>query len=1163
MPILSDDIKLLKSAVMADVPEGGGAMTGNEVLDGLSNNLFPDTSTDDRAAGRVNFRKVFGVAHTNDTDTLLGASFAVLAPPADPLVHVTLFETPGWADERDTARELVERYLVKGPRFASRILDTHYTGSLLLQMYQVGGTNFPAAGDAIVLRNPNGQEQYVRVIKVTVSSPTFNVSEGGNVVSVGTNVAVCELGQPLAFDVLGPPVARVINEGNNYAVPFSTSVAAGVAFYGVKPLDQPAAIGDRSVFADGGIYSPIVPAATVEQPLIDLQPLTRRQSLSPTAVAALTLPAQSINLQPGVVLALPVPVQPGSLTITRDGTVFNDNGDGSLLQGTTVVGLVDYRGRTITMEAGSPSYGTVSTVVAYLPATPVGASTHSTSTTVTTANQGQAFTAAFEPVPAPGTFTLSYMAQGRWYDLLDNGNGKLAGADPSYGTGTINYSSGSVAFTLGAIPDVGSEILYSWGDKSSAIAVPPGDLPAQLEGVIQLDPRLRPETLVLSWTTGGTPRTATCNAEGVISGHATGTCTGGRVVFSPGSAPGTVVSCAYTRAAAQQSGGASFTNNGGGSYTAAVTPVVPGTLRMTVLPTPVADADLPVSIDVYDNGAGVLLSRTEGITGALGTVDYATGAIALSPTVSARVWRRQAVSRNVGSVGGSRVTVFTERQLYPVSVIGLINGTAVVNGFGSGVDTAETELRTPSWGAQVKTLAGLSMSISGLAFVQGGQVYTAQGGVLQAGWNLITGVGAAAGSVSSSGAVNLTTAPPGGQSGAITWINAAQDTAGNDVGQGVFRVETAPIKTGVFQIQSGALVGSSNNAGVISGGGWSGTVDFARGIVNWNRLGGLTGAPASYAEWQALNPVAADTLTYNAVFLQYLPLDGSLLGLETARLPLDGRVPIYRPGGQVIVHNTLTTTLPSIPVRGQAYSLGRQRIAAVTVRSASGVRVPGDRYTVQFNDGTITIPAGANLVGIDQPMTVHHRIEDELMVLRADISGRLDLVAGLTHNYPAGTSFVSSKLRKGDLFARTFGYRERSTWANSWQATADATAQPTASFNETNFPITVTNRGAIAERWAVIFTAATVVRVVGEETGQVLTGVSITGTIEAINPETNAPYFSINPLGWGGGWAVGNVLLFETAACGAPTWVARTVLQGPPTVASDSAVIAFRADVDA
>lgn len=53
MAILSGDVKLLKSAVMADVPEGGGAPTGNAIVDGVSNAIFPDISEVARAGGQV------------------------------------------------------------------------------------------------------------------------------------------------------------------------------------------------------------------------------------------------------------------------------------------------------------------------------------------------------------------------------------------------------------------------------------------------------------------------------------------------------------------------------------------------------------------------------------------------------------------------------------------------------------------------------------------------------------------------------------------------------------------------------------------------------------------------------------------------------------------------------------------------------------------------------------------------------------------------------------------------------------------------------------------------------------------------------------------------------------------------------------------------------
>ena len=58
MAILKGDVRLVASAVMDDVSEGGGAPTATIIQDGESNNIFPDISELDRAGGRVNLRKV-------------------------------------------------------------------------------------------------------------------------------------------------------------------------------------------------------------------------------------------------------------------------------------------------------------------------------------------------------------------------------------------------------------------------------------------------------------------------------------------------------------------------------------------------------------------------------------------------------------------------------------------------------------------------------------------------------------------------------------------------------------------------------------------------------------------------------------------------------------------------------------------------------------------------------------------------------------------------------------------------------------------------------------------------------------------------------------------------------------------------------------------------
>ena len=114
MAILTGDIKLLKSAVMADVPEGGGAPTGIEIPDGVSNAIFPDISEIDRAGGDVSLRKVFAKVQTANVDTYLGANVIVAEPPQDPRVSVTLFKALDSFETRDSAQSRMEAYLFRG-----------------------------------------------------------------------------------------------------------------------------------------------------------------------------------------------------------------------------------------------------------------------------------------------------------------------------------------------------------------------------------------------------------------------------------------------------------------------------------------------------------------------------------------------------------------------------------------------------------------------------------------------------------------------------------------------------------------------------------------------------------------------------------------------------------------------------------------------------------------------------------------------------------------------------------------------------------------------------------------------------------------------------------------------------------------------------------------
>ena len=227
MPILTGDIKLLKAQVNLDTPDGGGAMTSSEVVDGLSNNLFPDVADLERVYGNVALRKIFPAVYTSNVDSYYKAHAIISKPPADAKVSVNLFTTRSWTDRRLDAKEAIERYTGKGPRLTCRILEAHYAGSLVLNLLSLSGRDFPAESDAVVMRSPNGAEQTVRILKLAISKSPYTVSEGGSVVTFEAFLAVCSLSAYLVNDVVGPPLARAVANEAAFALLYSTNVAAG------------------------------------------------------------------------------------------------------------------------------------------------------------------------------------------------------------------------------------------------------------------------------------------------------------------------------------------------------------------------------------------------------------------------------------------------------------------------------------------------------------------------------------------------------------------------------------------------------------------------------------------------------------------------------------------------------------------------------------------------------------------------------------------------------------------------------------------------------------------------------------------------------------------------------------------------------------------------
>ena len=393
------------------------------------------------------------------------------------------------------------------------------------------------------------------------------------------------------------------------------------------------------------------------------------------------------------------------------------------------------------------------------------------------------------------------------------------------------------------------------------------------------------------------------------------------------------------------------------------------------------------------------------------------------------------------------------------------------------------------------------------------------------------------------------------------------------------RTQVAPLKPSGFVMtltdtQGDAITATAGIDGLINGTHLRGKIDYETGVVElqfgdyvldtsltdeqkaeWWYDADDVGAVQVDKIWRPW-PVDPTTLRYNSVAYFYLPLDATVLGLDPVRLPQDGRVPIFRPGGFAVVGHT-TTTAPATVTAAQTIDLGRTRLSRVRVIGADGLTI-NTGYTTNLEAGLV---AFTDVTGYSQPVTIEHRIEDMAQVSDVQITGQLGFTRQLTHDFPVPGSYVSGALIAGDLRSRMSLLFDQASWDGvTWLDAVDGTPA-TGTYNTTLAPIEVNNLGAVTERWAFRFTSTTAFQIIGEHVGVIGTG-TINADTMPINPATGTPYFIVPEEGWGGGWAVGNIVRMNTIGAQFPVWVVRTVQQGPEAGLDYSFSLVTRGGVD-
>lgn len=518
MPIETKDLVIYESERLTDNADGGGKYNGQVIIDGQSNNLFDDVSELDGAMGDVSMRKIFPAVTTNDTDKLMGATVFISENPKDPNVSALLFSTKNWTDERQAAQNRVENYLAKGGQIAGTPLDTHWKGMKSLQVAMFPQETESAVGDTIVLISDEGKalehEQYLYITKVETRTAIL-VSDGKN---AEYKIATYTLSDPLDMDYIGLSAQQWYSGQASKTIIRDSIVADTGEYYASTSLAEDAQVGEYTVNAKS-IFTQLIPSAQTESPIVDVNAAGESAILvsGNDGLIAASFPTTvgvSQNLYIGS------SVMPSSVVFSLFGQQITDQG--GLLKNSvgTQVGTIDYQRGLIQWTAAATT-GATNLVITFKPAAAPNQYFQSEARPVTQNNQSSNWTGVLVPISAPGSLSISYMSQGKFYELKDDGSGQLKGASTSFGSGRIDYETGSWLLTTGALPDVDTPILLQWGTPivtfvRSNLSVDKAAFEFDL-GQTGIAPGV-----TINWTLEGEAKTAVSNAQGKFTGDATG-----------------------------------------------------------------------------------------------------------------------------------------------------------------------------------------------------------------------------------------------------------------------------------------------------------------------------------------------------------------------------------------------------------------------------------------------------------------------------------------------------------------------------------------------------------------------------------------------------------------------------------------------------------------
>lgn len=152
----------------------------------------------------------------------------------------------------------------------------------------------------------------------------------------------------------------------------------------------------------------------------------------------------------------------------------------------------------------------------------------------------------------------------------------------------------------------------------------------------------------------------------------------------------------------------------------------------------------------------------------------------------------------------------------------------------------------------------------------------------------------------------------------------------------------------------------------------------------------------------------------------------------------------------------------------------------------------------------------------------------------------LTLAAALANGYSASTpSYVSSVYEPGDVKCTV----------DNWVETSGS-----GTYDEATYPVLPDNIGTIEQTWTVTFTSATAFNVSGNTVGAVGSGNTSSNFIP-VNAAFGKPYFTLRSAGFGGAWAAGNTIVFQTHPAALPLVYRRDIPAGASSLSGNKMIL--------